>query len=537
MVCCPSRPSHPSRSRPARPAPLAPSAHAVAAFLLLAGCTSTSTENRAAAPPETRLRDGGPRIALEAGSDARSVDASRSVQDATVDSSLPTKDGGANPSDASRDANTSRDSGARSDAAGGGAIDVHYDFQSPSPPTLSLIRAATISGDDLADPSVDPPEAHPYLLPSDLEFFPDGSGDSLLVLTYGLIVWLDADFRIRGSFQVDSANTLAKVRALTTPCGDNEGLLGLTFDPNFGTNHRFYIHLNQEHLGGVALFRLTWDPAHLDQIWAGRSTLFTIDKPQVATNLEYLHNHDGGNPSFGPDGYVYMAIGDGGVGGGLPWDTDLAPDLSSFWGKIVRIDPEGVAAPEIVASGLRNPFTHVWRGNEILIGDVSGDWAYCSDEIDRLVITPGVSAPPVDFGWPHAGGPCADSTLWAPCDTTTDPVHWYRKDSTAFLDEDPDSNFARPPAGEPNRSAIILGPVGGAQAYYGYLDRVLLYADLLQGWLRGVLLDDTGQRVADRHLLHHSDWITAFAKDGDGRIYVVGPTQGAVAISRIELKP
>ncbi len=99
--------------------------------------------------------------------------------------------------------------------------------------------------EDILDTSVDPPAPHPGIAPVSLEFFPDGSGDALLVQSTGMIAWLGPDFAIRGTFGVPSANSLANYRR-TGEFRDNEGLLGLAFDPGFAQNRWFYVHTTPE---------------------------------------------------------------------------------------------------------------------------------------------------------------------------------------------------------------------------------------------------------------------------------------------------
>jgi hypothetical protein len=415
-----------------------------------------------------------------------------------------------------------------------------HTFDSGQPPDLRLDRVATFTPRQFRDRSVDPPEAPAQLTPSDIEFFPNASGDLLVVLSTGIIVWLDRDFQIRGSFMVESSNSLAKYRARGDVLWDNEGVLGLTFDPHFDENGYFYVHLVPESTQRVEIWRLRWKPDQVERLWEGRRLVVRFDKPRLASDPVYLTNHNGGNPSFGPDGMLYVALGDGGLGGGLPFEVNLAQDLSSHWGKLLRVDPTGVAPPEAVAYGLRNPFTHGWRGNEVFIGDVGSDTPYSWEEINRLVVNPGESPPPVNFGHIKAVGPCAETPIeWSgpggvACSQLTDAVHGYRRDDSTFIADDPEGVV--PPPGTSNRQAIIVGPAYSGGAYDGYLDNVVLYADLLQGWVRGALFDANGKVVADRHLVHHGKWITGFAVGPDRHVYMLGNFIEQFSIYRIGLE-
>lgn len=169
------------------------------------------------------------------------------------------------------------------------------------------------------------------------------------------------------------------------------GLLGLAFHPDYEQNGYFYVnytgegghtHISRFHAGGY-----TADPA-------SEQALIIVEQP--------FPNHNGGGLAFGPDGYLYVALGDGGLAGD-PYKN--GQNTSSLLGKILRIDVnhgEKYAIPagnpfgtEVWAYGLRNP----WRisfdkaSGDLWIGDVGqGAW----EEIDYL---PAGSAPGANFGW------------------------------------------------------------------------------------------------------------------------------------------
>ncbi len=392
---------------------------------------------------------------------------------------------------------------------------------------LRLSKVAEFRKPDLLDLSTGAPTPHIAVAPADLEFFPDGSGQSLLVLNTGLIAWLGPDFSLLGSFQVASANSLAQFRE-SGEFFDNEGLLGLAFDPDFAANGYVYVHLNPQPKQGVDIWRLRWNSADLAGIWAGRELVFSTDKLQVATSEAHLHNHNGGNPSFGPDGKLYVLMGDGGIGG-FDYSRNQSQDPASFWGKVLRLDPAGEQPPQVLARGLRNPFTHAWLGDRLLIGDVAGDLGHQWEEIN--LSRPGVGPMP-NYGWPILGGPCTDSGQAVDCAAFTDPIHGYRKDDSSFMAEDPQGSPPSP--GAVNRSSIILGPVYQGGGYQGRLQDTLIYGDLLQGWIRGLRLDGQGQVLDDRHLLHHHEYIIGFAQGPDQQLYLLAGFGESSSIYRIE---
>ncbi len=157
--------------------------------------------------------------------------------------------------------------------------------------------------------------------------------------------------------------------------GANEqGLLGLCFDPDYADNGYFYVYYTTgTGAGSSRVSRFSVDPIDPNEVLPGSETiLYTRQQPQW--------NHNGGDLEFGPDGYLYVSFGDGG-GSGDP--QNAGQTLSNVLGTIIRIDVHGGTPfsipadnpfvtspgvlPEIWAYGLRNP----WRfGFDALTGDV-----------------------------------------------------------------------------------------------------------------------------------------------------------------------
>jgi len=142
--------------------------------------------------------------------------------------------------------------------------------------------------------------------------------------------------------------------------GSEQGLLGLAFHPQYATNGRFYIHYtNTAGDTRLAAYHVSSDPDSADP---AATPLLSVDQP--------YSNHNGGQIAFGPDGYLYMALGDGGSGGD---PLGNGQSLTTLLGKIVRLDVDAgspYAIPptnpfagrndargEIWSYGLRNP----WR--------------------------------------------------------------------------------------------------------------------------------------------------------------------------------
>lgn len=185
------------------------------------------------------------------------------------------------------------------------------------------------------------------------------------------------------------------IRNITT-FGGEQGLLGLAFHPDFARNGRFFInHTDRNGDTRVAEYRVSSANPNVADPASG-VTMISIPDP--------AGNHNGGWLGFGPDGYLYIANGDGG-GGGDPFDN--GQNLNGLFAKILRIDvnqmspysipptnpyARGGGQPEAFFTGLRNPWRVAFDGNNIYIADVGqGAW----EEINVVTTAQGGA----NFGW------------------------------------------------------------------------------------------------------------------------------------------
>ncbi len=206
--------------------------------------------------------------------------------------------------------------------------------------------------------------------------------------------------------------------------GGERGLLGLAFHPDAGRNGRLFVNYTDR--GGdthLAEFRLAGDVVDP----ASERTLLVVPQP--------FTNHNGGALTFGRDGFLLVALGDGGSGGD---PRGFAQDLGSLLGKILRLDVDGPAPyaipasnpfvsrsgarPELWAYGLRNP----WR---ISIDRASGDlWIGDVGQGAREEVNVGLAARAggENYGWNVTEGTLCFSPA-SGCDTTgiTMPVLEY----------------------------------------------------------------------------------------------------------------
>jgi glucose/arabinose dehydrogenase len=192
------------------------------------------------------------------------------------------------------------------------------------------------------------------------------------------------------------------VSGLTNESGE-QGLLGLAFHPHYSDNGRFFV--NYTDLNGdtvVAEYTAMKQFPHRADPTSGR-VLLTIDQP--------FPNHNGGDIKFGPDGYLYIATGDGGSAGD---PMDNGQSLTTLLGKLLRIDvdspsdgrPYGIppdnpfadregARPEIYDFGLRNPwrFSFDRATNDLWIADVG------QDRFEEVDVARAGNTAGLNFGW------------------------------------------------------------------------------------------------------------------------------------------
>lgn len=258
------------------------------------------------------------------------------------------------------------------------------------------------------------------VLPVDLQHAGDGSDRLFVVEQRGSIRVVRSGQLHAGSFLDITALVLS---------GGERGLLGVAFHPQYASNGRFFVNYTRAGDGAtvIATYRVSaGNPDVADA--ASAQILLTIPQP--------FANHNGGVLRFGPDGYLYLGMGDGGSAND---PGNRAQDRFNLLGKILRIDvdggnPYGIPAsnpfandtsgaagrPEIWAVGLRNPWKFAFdrATGAFFIGDVGQDRF---EEIHRFDAATGAGA---NLGWRmmegmHCTGlrgpvPCFDPSLSLP---------------------------------------------------------------------------------------------------------------------------
>jgi len=229
---------------------------------------------------------------------------------------------------------------------------------------------------------------------------PDGTKRLFMLERAGRVRVADADGTLHSTPFLDLSNN--------TSTRTEEGLLGLAFDPTFTDNGYVYIDYTAND-ASVQIVRYTVSPCQLDQVDPSTaSTVMSIPK-----RSKY---HNGGTLAFGPDGYLYISLGD-------DEKSEEAQQLSSIYGKILRIDVDSSqpyaipssnpfvnqpgARGEIWAYGFRNPwrFSFDRATGDLWVGDV-GDAKW--EEVD---MQPAASHGGENYGWPYLEGTeCVDPT-------------------------------------------------------------------------------------------------------------------------------
>jgi len=290
---------------------------------------------------------------------------------------------------------------------------------------------------------------------------------------------------------------------------NEQGLLGLAFDPDYSANGYFYVNYTHGPPGmnpdvtRVSRFEVSvGDPNSADS--SSETILLEFEQP--------ASNHNGGDLHFGPDGYLYIATGDG---GGSEDPNNNGQSLDTLLGKILRIDVDdenppvippdnpfvgnGAALDEIWAYGLRNPwrFSFDRLTGDLFIGDV-GQGA--REEID---LQPAASAGGENYGWSCMEGDLVQN--FNPCDGSplTAPILVYGHDPECSV----------------TGGFLYRGNIGGLHGRYVFGDHcsgVIWFASESAGVWSTVVFENTTMDIS------------SFGEDDDGELYVLDHDGGVI---------
>src|SRR6267378_4152580 len=361
----------------------------------------------------------------------------------------------------------------------------------PPPPTLQVELVPVASG---------------FSSPLDIQQAGDASG-RLFVVEQGGKIKIIQNGSVLGTPYLDVSSLIV--------FGGEEGLLGLAFHPSYSTNGCFYVNYTTTRLNNVlqtviAEFRAA--PVGANTVnTATEQRLIIVDQPEA--------NHNGGGLAFGKDGFLYIALGDGGGGGDVHGTIGNGQDLTTRLGKMLRISvtcngtftvpsdnpfvTNTTAAKEIWLYGLRNPFrfsVDQATGN-LWIGDV-GQSSF--EEVDRVTPAQGGS----NMGWRCKEG-THDFNLSTNCQGLTflDPIFDYDR----------------------SQGATVIGGFVYHGSNIAALRGNYVFGDFINGRIWSLAQNGQGQWVPTLLVNAGGGDLAGFGQDANGELYVAKYSSGAVA--------
>ena len=330
-------------------------------------------------------------------------------------------------------------------------------------------------------------------LPISIKNAGDGSGNLFIVEQGGRVLIYDGTQLLPDAF-LDISSIVR--------CCEERGLLDIEFHPDYVNNGFFYVHYSD--LSGdtvIARYSRSADPLLADP----NSSTIILTQNQPATN------HNGGQMQFGPDGFLYIALGDGGSSG-------PAQDLNQLLGKILRIDIDsglpytipadnpfvGVAGtqPEIWAYGLRNPWRMSFdrQTGDLLIADVG------QNSLEEVNLQSAASQGGENYGWPlMEGTSCFQPSSNCNDGSLTLPILEYSH--------------------SPGSNCSITGGYRYRGSEFPQMAGIFFYGDVCSGRIWGGNTDSNGDWVS-KILLDTTVGITSFGEDESGEIYLVNYNNG-----------
>ncbi|MDX1680183.1 MAG: PQQ-dependent sugar dehydrogenase [Akkermansiaceae bacterium] len=299
-----------------------------------------------------------------------------------------------------------------------------------------------------------------------------------------------------------------KIEERVTRRGNEQGLLGLAFAPDFKESGRYYVYYNDKK-----------DRTVVSRFTSTNGKTTDPDSEEILLRYDQPYrNHNGGWIDFGPDGMLYIGSGDGGAAND---PKKLGQDLDSLLGKLLRIDvspktgysipkdnpflTQDGARPEIWAYGLRNPWRCSFdrKTGDLWIGDVGqNQW----EEINWMPAGKGAGS---NYGWRLREGKIATPKVGGERPkANVDPVYVYAHGSGSTEGRSVTGGY------------VYRGPIEELQGRYVFADYQLPRIWSLR------LVDGKAEDFID----HSKDWkpesggyqlISSFAEDNEGNLYVI----------------
>lgn len=344
--------------------------------------------------------------------------------------------------------------------------------------------------------------AEGFQLPTDVQFVP-GSDDVIVVLQKaGRADWVKLNTPQRG-----------RLFEISVPVESELGLLGLAFHPRFADNGKFYLNYNAQERGKLLTRIAEWQATRDAQ---GQLKSATEMRSLLEVEQPY-QNHNGGQLVFGPDGFLYIGLGDGGYRD----DPDGAGQDKSTWlGKMLRIDVDNTDGAQPYAVPRDNPFVGGRTVRpEIWAYGLRNPWRYSFDPTGRMVIADvgqdaweeiSIAERGDNLGWNVREGRVCFRGDECKHDGMKDPVYVYGRD---------------------DGQSITGGFVYTANDF-PELTGKYVFADFLRGRFWAITLPtDSRATVTERQVLalgRFSILPSTFARDAAGRVYVADFGGGAV---------
>ncbi|MGF1564626.1 MAG: PQQ-dependent sugar dehydrogenase, partial [Flavobacteriales bacterium] len=308
-------------------------------------------------------------------------------------------------------------------------------------------------------------------------------------------------------------NTIGTFLDLTglVQTGGERGLLGLAFHPNYAENGYFYVNYYNTNARTIVA-RYSVNPDNPNQALSN-SAVVLLNIPQP------FSNHNGGHIEFGPDGYLYVGMGDGGSGGD---PNNLAQNNTSFHGKMLRLDVDGgdpysipadnpfvgspAILPEIWATGLRNPWKFCFdsQTGDLWMGDVGQNvW----EEINFQAAS---STGGENYGWR-----CYEAN------------NTYNTNGCAGA-----SNYTFPAVAVQHTNQNNYCSITGGRVYrgaaYPAMQGHYLFTDYCAGDIRAVVTTDGENFTTHQALPNQGFGFVAFAEDINNEMYIVNTVSGQI---------
>lgn len=331
-----------------------------------------------------------------------------------------------------------------------------------------------------------------FVRPLDLQHPADGTNRLFVVEQAGRIYVFPNDPG------VSSAKQFLDIRARVNDAGNEEGLLGLAFHPEYKSNGYFYVNYTADNPRRtvIARFRVRPDDPDAADTSSG-VVLLEFDQP--------YSNHNGGQLAFGPDRRLYIATGDGGSAGD-PYGN--GQNLNTLLGKILRIDVDAPSGGRNYSIPADNPFAQTTHRGEIWAYGLRNPWRFCFDPPTGRLWAADVGQDAIEeidiiekgrnYGWNiMEGNSCFNPSV--NCDTAglVPPVWQYTH-------------------------ALGVSVTGG-YVYHGArrpdLEGSYIYADYGSGRIWSLRYDGPG-RVRNAELIHSRLPIASFGLDAASELYV-----------------